>query len=615
MRAFFNTPNGPHLIFEKKVELLTSCIFGVDRDYLAVEVARFSLLVKLLSDETDQSIPRSMDLLPSLENNIVCGDSLIDDQIYDENPNPSLVGIPLNWGIDIVSPFSIVIGNPPFLFTEAMRNLEPEEYTFYRHYYTRSAFRQFDKYYLFIDRSLQTLMADNGHFGMVVSKKFATIESGKKLRGLISQGRHLTRIVDFGSAQMFRGRTTYTCLLFLSKMSVPTPVNENNDDVEYELVTTPKDWLEGVVGVNSNLISLPRRMFSGESAWLMPSTQVELQLFLALAHNTTPLCKLFDVFNGIQTSANDVYVITNWKDIDDKLIAFEKDGNEWFIERDILKHFYEDNRHLGLVSFHPLPITALVIFPYNMEYQYNESSHSRGLINPLSQSERVLRARVIPPDELKDRCPNAYQWLEYNRKRLMNRDIRPSLYPEGEWYRYGRDQALTLFENRLKIVIGVNSLGDKYVLDTSNTLLASGGTAGECAIAHFREPIRRSRYDLYFILALLNHKAIEFFCRKRGSPFRGGWFARGTAVLKDVPVPNIDFDQPQVNADRINAYNEVVALCKQICEFYQRKESGISERERLDLNRRAESTKRRMDVLISGLFGIINIIDDIELPS
>lgn len=614
-RAFYSTPNGSHLVFDKKVQILTSCIYGVDRDLLAVEVARFSLLVKLLSDETGQSIPQAMDLLPSLEHNIVCGDSLVDDRIYNENPNPSLVGIPLNWGDDIFSPYSIVIGNPPYLFTEAMRNLEPEEYEFYRRYYSCSAFRQFDKYYLFIDRALQTLLAEDGLLGMVVSRKFATIESGRKIRGLISRGRHLTRLVDFGSAQMFRGRTTYTCLLFLSKEGAPVPENEDSDVVEYELVTTPKEWLEGVVGTNSNLLNLPRRVISGESAWLLPSTPEELELIVALANNTTPLGQLFDVFNGIQTSANNVYVITNWRDVDDNLIAFQRDGQEWLIERALLKPFYQDSRRSGLLSFHPLPTTALVIFPYYLEYEDLENPRARQLLPGTPQQDRIFRARVVPPDELRNRYPNAYHWLEHNRAVLTDRDIQPSPYPADEWYRYGRDQALTLFENRLKIVVGVNSLGDKYVLDTSNTLLASGGTAGECAIAHFRETGRQSRYDLHFILGLLNHKAIEFFCRKRGSPFRGGWFARGTAVLKDIPVPDIDFEQQNGNNERLKAYNDIVAASKQICDIYYRLELGVSNRERLSLHRRAESTKRRMDVLISGLFGITNIINDIELPS
>ena len=190
-----------------------------------------------------------------------------------------------------------------------------------------------------------------------------------------------------------------------------------------------------------------------------------------------------------------------------------------------------------------------MIFPYDISGEVGE-----------------LRATLIPPPELQRRYPLAWAWFEYNQAVLQHppRDIRPAPLPADEWYRYGRDQALTAFENRLKIVVGVNSLGNKYVFDGSDALLASGGTAGECAIAAFRGEAERSPYSLYFILALLNHKAVEYFCRKRGSPFRGGWYARGTAVLKEIPVPSIQLAPANM---RSQLYSNVVETCRTLCRL------------------------------------------------
>lgn len=595
LNSYYENPNGKHLTFERKAEILTKCIHGVDRDNLAVEVARFSLLTKLLENESPATLPNAVNLLPPISRNVVCGDSLIDDRIYEGDHDPELIGTPLNWGDDVHAPYSIVLGNPPYLFTEAIRNIEPTEYEYYREYY-KSAFRQFDKYYLFIERALNDLMEDDGHFGMVVSRKFTHIESGKKLRGIISRGRHLVRLVDFGTAQMFQGKTTYTCLLFLSKRGVPEPEDEANDTIEYELVTTPQDWLSGLVGNYSNTLNLPRKLVEGEQSWLLPSTHEELKLILALNNATIPLGEIFDVFNGIQTSSNPVYMITQWREVDDSLIAFTKDDQERLIEKDIVKPFFDD-KFGELKSFLPMPITALVIFPYDL----------------VVQEEQSLKAQLISPDVMENKYPYAYDWLKFNKDSLLERDIRSSPYPENEWYRYGRDQALTSFENRPKIVVGVNSLGDKYVYDESNTLLASGGTAGECAIAHFRESNRRSQYDLHFILAILNHKAIEFFCRKRGSPFRGGWFARGTAVLKDIPVPLINFDDP--NGSRIEMYNAVIDSCREVCDINRSLAGvGLSQRERQRFDHRRRALKNRMDNIISNLYNISQIIDNIQLP-
>ncbi len=246
-------------------------------------------------------------------------------------------------------------------------------------------------------------------------------------------------------------------------------------------------------------------------------------------------------------------------------------------------------------SFFPLPRTAYVIFPY-----YIEIDNQR------------LNASVIPSDVMQSDYPLTYAWLNHNREDLKRRDISPKPYPSDEWYRYGRQQALTAFESRLKIVVGVNSLGDKYVYDDTNTLLASGGTAGECAIAAFQKDHENSPYNLLFIHALLNHKAIEFFCRKRGSPFRGGWFSRGTAVLKEIPIPHIDTttenSRTQLYRDIIQANQNLHSVCRELSIT-----TSQAKRNRLEKQQRA--TKNNLDTMINRLYNIENIIEQVKLPA
>ncbi len=71
-----------------KKEILINNIFGVDLDPNAVEVTKLSLLLKCMEGETTASIQHSLDfaqerILPSLEANILCGNSLIAPDIHD----------------------------------------------------------------------------------------------------------------------------------------------------------------------------------------------------------------------------------------------------------------------------------------------------------------------------------------------------------------------------------------------------------------------------------------------------------------------------------------------------------------------------------------------------
>src|SRR3989344_381860 len=64
------------LSFGQKISILTQCIYGIDLDEKAVELAQLNLLLKLLEEETPESHKR---LLPNLRENIKCGNSLIED--------------------------------------------------------------------------------------------------------------------------------------------------------------------------------------------------------------------------------------------------------------------------------------------------------------------------------------------------------------------------------------------------------------------------------------------------------------------------------------------------------------------------------------------------------
>ncbi|MEO6137004.1 MAG: hypothetical protein ABIP35_17755, partial [Ginsengibacter sp.] len=85
------TPDGSLTTAEKK-RILINNIYGVDIDRNAVEVTKLSLLLKCMEGETTASVNTQMTffnerILPSLENNIKNGNSLIDIDFYDGQLN------------------------------------------------------------------------------------------------------------------------------------------------------------------------------------------------------------------------------------------------------------------------------------------------------------------------------------------------------------------------------------------------------------------------------------------------------------------------------------------------------------------------------------------------
>ena len=104
-RSKFLTPDG-NLTTSLKKQILLNNIYGVDIDTNAVEVTKLSLMLKVMEGETEASINNQLSLLhdrvlPTLDNNIKSGNSLIDMDFYDNQldfePNIEKKIKPFNW--------------------------------------------------------------------------------------------------------------------------------------------------------------------------------------------------------------------------------------------------------------------------------------------------------------------------------------------------------------------------------------------------------------------------------------------------------------------------------------------------------------------------------------
>jgi len=187
------TPDGNLTTAEKKRILLNN-IFGVDIDTQAVEVTKLNLLLKALEGETLASINQQLSLfhervLPNLNQNIKCGNSLIGPDFYDNQLEifpeqiKKINAFDWNEGFpDIFKQggFDVVIGNPPYGFHQIHSNdIKP----YFKKKFTSSS-GSFEHYFMFYEQSLE-LLKDSGLHGFIVPITWLTIPSAKSLRKYI----------------------------------------------------------------------------------------------------------------------------------------------------------------------------------------------------------------------------------------------------------------------------------------------------------------------------------------------------------------------------------------------------------------------------------------------
>lgn len=549
------------LKYSIKKELLVSCIYGVDKDLNATKAAEFGLLLKLLEGEDNETI--SIPALPKLNENIFFGNSLVESSDVKSASDFEIIN-PFDFG-DLA--FDVVVGNPPYLATENIKQITPKEHSIYNKKY-ETAYKQFDKYFIFVERAIG-LLNDGGYFGYILPSKFMKVGAGKNLRSFLSKNKLVSEIVSFGANQVFKNKTTYTCLLFARKQEV----------VEFNFVEVSNldDWKVrsddeiGVDSVDTNTLT--------SDTWILEkNTQLLLEQF---EEKTVPLIEILGnktIENGIQTSANNVYIHKPLKE-DDNFVYFEYAGNQYYVEKELTRPYFKTGRGEDtLYTYRDVQPNAFVIYPYR------------------KVENRVV---LVEYDELKNDYPNLFHFLHIIREKLDNdkRDIKPEPISSNEWYRYGRSQSLENCDVPLKIVVGVLSNGYKYSIDRKRTFISSGGTAGYCPINVPPE----SPYSIYYIQALLSSKYLEWFASIYGEVFRGGFVARGTKVLKRMPIVPINFK----DLEEKKLHDEVSRTQEKLNHIYGQIElNSGNERVATPLKRQFDILKADLEVKVSELFAL-----------
>lgn len=548
------------LPFNEKKAILEKCIFGIDIDYHATEVCKFSLLLKLIEDENKASVYESTPILPDLSKNIRNGNSLICRNDLQSSSLDLLKSVkPFEWeNINGGNLFDAILGNPPYVATEEIHKLETkEEFEVYKKKYV-SAYKQFDKYFLFLELALNKI-TNGGRVCYIVPNKFYKIDAGKELRKLLSK--KVEKLDDFGSLQLFPDKTIYSCILTFSKKS---------DKLVYTEVNSPiKLW----IGDSLDKKSFPTAKLN-ENLWALTT---DSNLLRILESCNTKLDDVVDIYNGIQTSAErpPIYWFTQDEVVREnkKNVCINKFGSNYNIEKELLRPYFKPTQkdEKGGDTYSIIETDKRIIFPYDTN---GELIDIRTMKTKYTGTYKYF---LDCYDELVPACLN-------NGK---GRDVKNAT--AKTWYQYGRTQALTCFINRPKLIVKVLSKIPMYAYDDEDTFIASGGTAGYCAVSTRENSI----YDLFYIQAWLNHPYTEKLIRVLGSDFEGDFVARGTFLLKKLPFVELDFSKKKQK----EIHNEVVNLSKQVRKVSLQLKGNIDKSTRSVL----ENEKKRLVSQIEGL--------------
>ncbi|ASN06332.1 Eco57I restriction-modification methylase domain-containing protein [Virgibacillus necropolis] len=206
-QIYKDTKNEWRLTLSEKKRILTTHIYGVDIDPQAVEVAKMSLLLKVIEGETEESLITVTDrLLPSLEKNIKCGNAIIDTNFYTQYPMDKnerhRINV-FNWKEEFpeifnenTSGFDLVIGNPPWISLSGKFGVDvysDNEIEYLIKKYNGNPTIP-NLYEYFVSKGL-SIMKNGGYFSFIVPDRLGFNDQFIELRKEILQTKKLNNLI------------------------------------------------------------------------------------------------------------------------------------------------------------------------------------------------------------------------------------------------------------------------------------------------------------------------------------------------------------------------------------------------------------------------------------
>ena len=467
-------------------QLYANCIFGVDiKDYC---ISRTKLLLSLFAITDGEDIE-------SFDFNLFVANSL----------NFEWETVPV---IRERGGFDVIIGNPPYV---GASKIDLESRGLLKKW-SVAKYGKADLYIPFFQIALENLKK-NGWLGYITVNNFYRSLNGRGVREYFSTNKFNLIMIDFGSEQVFRARSTYTCLCFINK--IDTGRISYVKCLSTELLSISE----------TQYIEVPYETTNKQDVWLLQRHSVSENI-RRIENTGIPLGKLFLIKNGFATLKNEIYLFSP-ESQSDNTFTFQKNGIRYEIEKRICRPAVKPN-----ILKNESDITEnleQLIFPY------------------IVVGNKVL---VMSETLIQQEYPLAYAYLSDFKIPLSERDKGNRKYEE--WFAFGRSQALDIKGYKLLFPY----LSDKpyFVFTDELDLRFYNGYA----------LVSDTEDELRFIQKILKSDVFWYYIKHTSKPYGGDYFALAKNYVKNFGVYNFSNDQKQ----RILEIEDSKELNDLLCRLY-----------------------------------------------
>lgn len=492
-------------------QILINNIFGVDIDSNAVEVAKLSLLLKSFEDsfnvnEYGQGSLLNEKILPSLDNNIKCGNSLIGNDFYESHldlDDATLYKINcFDWNSkfrDIMKTggFDVVIGNPPYVQIQGMEKELKEGYkeANYKNYVLTG-----DIYQLFFEKSLDVLKI-GGIVGMITSNKWMRAGYGAITRDYFYRNANVNGVIDLGAGR-FQGATVDTSIILYSKKDDEIKINEPR---EFKALKFYDDLIE----LNNIKFGDDRVIAYHDKEWVIMNN-IENSIFEKINKHKPLKDWDINIYRGILTGFNEAFII----DEETKNNLIKEDAKSAEIIKPVLR---------------------------GRDIKRYSCNYDNGLY--LINTHNGIKEKNIPPIDIKD-YPAIKKHLDKYYKELSKR-LDKGITPYNL-----RNCAYLLEFDKPKIIYQEICQQASYSLDEDNSFINNTAYI-----------MVSKNYSLKLLLGLLNSKLYWWFFTKNNMTLGSSGIRMLAMYIETLPIPEVDKD---TESKLVNLVDSIIDLNKKL---------------------------------------------------
>jgi type I restriction-modification system DNA methylase subunit len=402
------------------------------------------------------------------------------------------------WMFGVSDGFDMIIGNPPYLRIQGLRNTN-DNFVDYLCQKYKTATGSFDFYVCFVEAGLR-FIHKQGLVNYIMPVKWSNASFGKGLRRLVASKKCANRIINFGEYQVFNA-STYTALQWFKPNSCVLAYNELDRDL-----TTNVELKKYLDSLSENNFSHIDQSKLTEDTWVLTNDIIN-HLLDILDKQPRRVGSVFGkIFQGLATSKDDVYflqdcnenngVVTGYSNQLKRIVRIEKG-----LVRPLLKG--EDVHRYDVIK-----TNRVVIFPYKMV-----------------EGKVVLYGE----NELKGLFPNGYSYLKECETVLRNRE-KGHFNIDGAWFQFGRKQGISSAEE-IKLVAPDISMGGNFALDIKGQFYQTTTIYGYIKYDNVKCSYKS-------LLALLNSHLCWWFMQNTGNVMANGYFRYKPAYINPFPLPS-----------------------------------------------------------------------------